>query len=117
MNGSQGRLYPKRALTNAQAISLVMRVADGFQPEGKKGQHWAVNYFDRAKALGFEGISPIYYQKNGLMNMQTFINFLYSTAHPYETITPSYYGNQTAQNGQFSSSDEALLKLVEILKN
>ena len=117
MNGHKGQIYPKRALTNAQAIALVMRVADGFQPEGKRGLHWAVNYFERAKSLGFEAISSIYYQKNGLMNLQTFINFLYSTAHPHETVTPSYYGNQTAQNGQFSSSDEALLKLVEILKN
>ncbi len=117
MNGHQGHLYPKRALSNAQAIALVMRVADGFQPDGKKGQHRAVNYFERAKTLGFEGISPIYYQKNGLMKFQTFINFLYSTAHPYQTITSSQNGNQTIQNGQFSSSDEALLKLAEILKS
>ena len=117
MKGSQGYLYPKRALNNAQAIALVMRVVDGFQPEGKRGQHWAVNYFERAKKLGFDAILPIYYQKNKLMNLQNFINFLYSTVHPYQTIMPSWDGNWSSQNGQFSSSDEALLKLAEILKN
>lgn len=117
MNGYKGYLYPKRALTNAQAIALVMRVADRFEPEGKQGQHWAINYFERAKGLGFDAINPIYYEKNGLMNLQNFINFLYSTVNPHQTISSSQNSNYVTQNGRFNSSDDALLKLVEILKN
>jgi hypothetical protein len=44
-------------------------------------------YFERAKNLGFEGILPIYYQKEKLMNLEHFITFLYSVEHPHQPLT------------------------------
>jgi hypothetical protein len=35
MIGYQKKLFPKRALTNAQAVVLVMRIVDGFQKQGR----------------------------------------------------------------------------------
>ena len=43
-------------------------------------------YFERAKNLGFEGILPIYYQKEKLMNLKNFITFLYSVEHPHQPL-------------------------------
>lgn len=115
--GHRNLLHPKRTLTNAQAVALVMRIADGFQNPWKKGQHRAVNYFQRAKELGFEAILPIFHQKNGLVKGEDFINFLYSTAHPHQKIDrlEEQHSDWTAPKGGFKSSDDALRKLAEIL--
>ena len=86
MIGYQKKLFPKRALTNAQAVVLVMRIVDGFQKQGKWSQHWAIHYFERAKKLWYEGILPIYYQKEKLMNLENFITFLYSVEHPHQPL-------------------------------
>lgn len=107
------QLNPKRALTNAQAVVLVMRIVDGFHKEGGKGQHRAINYFERAKALGFDGIDPIYRKKNRLAKLEDFINFLYSIEYPYQTI--NNLGGETQKS--FRSADEAFLRLTEILRD
>lgn len=116
--GEKNRLLPKQYLTNAQAVTLIMRIVDGSQKEAISPKHWATPYFERAKALGYEGITPIYYKKNFPVTLENLINFLYSIEHPNESIKVTDYSSSTSsQTSSFSSSDDALLKLAEILKS
>ena len=117
LQGYRNLLHPKRTLTNAQAVALVMRITDGFQSPWKKGQHRAVNYFERAKELGFDAILPIFHQKNGLVKGEDFINFLYSTAHPHQRVDrlEEQHSDWRSPRDGFRSSDDALRKLAEIL--
>ena len=118
MIGYQKKLFPKRALTNAQAVVLVMRIVDGFQKQGRWSQHWAMPYFERAKNLGFDGILPIYYQKEKLMNLEHFITFLYSVEHPHQPLTQDITvpgKSYQQQNTQWST--DVLLKLLEIMRS
>ena len=118
MLGYQKKLFPKRALTNAQAVVLVMRIVDGFQKQGRWSQHWAMPYFERAKNLGFEGILPIYYQKEKLMNLENFITFLYRVEHPHQSLTQDTTVPEKSyqqQNTQWST--DVLLKLLEIMRS
>ena len=117
MLGYQKKLFPKRALTNAQAVVLVMRIVDGFQKQGRWSQHWAMPYFERAKNLGFDGILPIYYQKEKLMNLENFITFLYSVEHPHQPLVQNTVIPWTRyQQGNNEWSTDILLQLLEIMK-
>lgn len=117
MIGYQKKLFPKRALTNAQAVVLVMRIVDGFQKQGKWSQHWAIHYFERAKKLWYEGILPIYYQKEKLMNLENFITFLYSVEHPHQPLVQNTVIPWTRyQQGNSEWSTDILLQLLEIMK-
>jgi len=117
MLGYQKKLFPKRALTNAQAVVLVMRIVDGFQKQGKWSQHWAIHYFERAKKLWYEGILPIYYQKEKLMNLENFVTFLYSVEHPHQPLVQNTVIPWTRyQQGNNEWSTDILLQLLEIMK-
>lgn len=117
MLGYQKKLFPKRVLTNAQAVVLVMRIVDGFQKQGRWSQHWAMPYFERAKKLGFDGILPIYYQKEKLMNLENFITFLYSVEHPHQPLVQNTVIPWTRyQQGNNEWSTDILLQLLEIMK-
>lgn len=119
MMGERNRLLPQQYLTNGQAITMVMRIVDGYQKEATiKGQHWAQPYFERAKVLGYEGITPIYYRKNFPITLETLINFLWSVSNPNQTITSTIWsapweGNENRQ--ALPSSDDMLSKLAEIM--
>ena len=117
MLGYQKKLFPKRALTNAQAVVLVMRIVDGFQKQGRWSQHWAIHYFERAKKLWYEGILPIYYQKEKLMNLENFITFLYSVEHSHQPLVQNTVIPWTRyQQGNNEWSTDILLQLLEIMK-
>ena len=116
--GEKNKLLPKQYLSNAQAITLVMRVVDGYQKEASWGEHRAAPYFKRAKELWYEWITPLYYKKNLPMTLENFINFLYSVEHPHQSVTQTEMSADTSnQKSSFKSSDDALLKLAEIMSS
>jgi hypothetical protein len=49
MRGSNGKFMPTASFSNAHAITVIVRLLDGDQPE--TGVHWASNYLARAKVL------------------------------------------------------------------
>lgn len=50
VRGSNGKFLPDHSLTNAQAVTIVVRIIDGWQSESG-GTHWADKYYKRAKEL------------------------------------------------------------------
>ena len=52
------------------------------------------------------------------MTLENFINFLYSVEHPYQSVTQTEISADTSnQKSSFKSSDDALLKLAEIMSS
>jgi hypothetical protein len=51
--GSNGYFYPSQELTNAQAVTVVVRILDGIQSEYGL-THWADNYYTRARQIGLD---------------------------------------------------------------
>lgn len=47
--GSDGKFMPTASFTNAQALTVLIRLIDGIKEEN--GSHWAENYLNTAKAL------------------------------------------------------------------
>ena len=48
--GSDGKFYPTSNLTNAQTVTALVRIVDGYQSE--EGTDWSANYYKRANELG-----------------------------------------------------------------
>jgi len=68
MKWSNGKFMPKDKFTNAQALTVIVRLLDGNQPE--TGTHWASNYLARAKVLWLtSGL-----QTNSSSNLDAFIS-------------------------------------------
>lgn len=86
LRGEKNNLLPTRYLSTAHAVTLIMRVVDGYQKEATGGKHRATPYFERAKALGYEGILPIYYRKTMPITLEQLVNFLYSVEYPHQEI-------------------------------
>lgn len=113
---SNNKISPKRTLSKQEAIALVMRIIDGEQKEKTQG-HRAYHYYERAKELWYYGVPDITNDKNPLITLEEFIDFLYSTEYPYETISKTKNNINYTTGGSFKTSDDALLKLLEIIKN
>ena len=113
---SNGRINPKRTLNRQEAVAMVMRIIDGYQQE-KTQWHRAYNYYERARTLGYYGVPNILDDTKSMITIEDFISFLYSTQYPWETITKSKTVVNYTTWGAFKSSDDALLKLLDIFKN
>ena len=111
---SNKKIAPKRTLTKQEAVALVMRVIDGEQKE-KKSWPWAYNYYTRARELWFYAVPDITKEDKPNITIEEFINFLYSTKHPFETVTRDTRTVQYNSLWNFKTSDDALLRLTEIL--
>lgn len=116
LNGEKWHLYPLWQLTNGQAVALIIRIIDGWQDETVLGwRHRAQGYFDRARVLGYD-IDQLSRVKNAPITYEGLINFLYSTKYPNEQITEKINDQNSSQlNHEFSSSDDALRRLAEIM--
>ena len=113
LRGSNRKINPKRILSKQEAVALVMRIIDGEQSEKKNP--WAYNYYKRARELWYYWAPNILNDDNQNITIEEFINFLYSTKHPFETITKDTRTVQYNSLGNFKTSDDALLRLAEIL--
>lgn len=112
LNGEAGSLYPLWNLTNGQTVALIMRIIDGVQDESTTGgRHWAQGYFDRASQLGFQ-VTQLNKVKNAAISYEDLVIFLYSTKYPNQSISKV---QATSGSTTFSSSDDALKRLVEIM--
>lgn len=116
LRGEKNNLLPTRYLSTAHAVTLIMRVVDGYQKEATGGKHRATPYFERAKALGYEGILPIYYRKTMPITLEQLVNFLYSVEYPHQEIPTTTTSQWTTfQSTSSKSSDDVLRKLAEIM--
>ncbi len=112
---SNKKIAPKRTLTKQEAVAIVMRIIDWEQKE-KKEWHWAYNYYSKARELWYYGAPDITKDDKPYITIEEFISFLYSTKHPFETITKDTKTVQYNSLWNFKTSDDALLRLSEILK-
>ena len=112
---SNKKIAPKRTLTKQEAVAIVMRIIDWEQKE-KKEWHWAYNYYSKARELWYYGAPDITKNDKPYITIEEFISFLYSTKHPFETITKDTKTVQYNSLWNFKTSDDALLRLSEILK-
>ena len=112
---SNKKIAPKRTLTKQEAVAIVMRIIDWEQKE-KKEWHWAYNYYSKARELWYYGAPDITKDDKPYITIEEFISFLYSTKHPFETITKDTKTVQYNSLWHFKTSDDALLRLSEILK-
>ena len=112
---SNKKIAPKRTLTKQEAVAIVMRIIDWEQKE-KKEWHWAYNYYTQARELWYYGVPNITDDAKPYITIEEFISFLYSTKHPFETITKDTKTVQYNSLWNFKTSDDALLRLSEILK-
>ena len=65
--------------------------------------------------LWFYAVPDITKEDKPNITIEEFINFLYSTKHPFETITRDTRTVQYNSLWNFKTSDDALLRLTEIL--
>ena len=112
---SNKKIAPKRTLAKQEAVAIVMRIIDWEQKE-KKEWHWAYNYYSKARELWYYGAPDITKDDKPYITIEEFISFLYSTKHPFETITKDTKTVQYNSLWNFKTSDDALLRLSEILK-
>lgn len=114
---TNNKIQPLKELNKQAATALVMRIIDWDQKE-KKSWPWAYNYYTRARELGYYGVPNIMKDANKSVTVEEFINFLYSTKHPFETIKKDTSKTVNYKsNWEFQSSRDALNKLEEILKS
>ncbi len=110
---SNGRINPKRTLSTQEAVALVMRIIDWYQKEKTQG-HRAYYYYERARTLWYLGVPNILDDSKSMITIEDFVTFIYSTQHPWETITKTKTTVKYTTWWEFKSSDDALLKLLEI---
>ena len=115
LRGSNKKINPKRTLSKQEAIALVMRIIDGEQKE-KKSWPWAYYYYTRAKELWYFWAPDITKEdKEPSITIEEFISFLYTTKHPFETVTKDNRKVEYTTLGNFKTSDDASLRLNEVL--
>ncbi|MDR0607279.1 MAG: hypothetical protein LBG52_02770 [Candidatus Peribacteria bacterium] len=73
-NGANGKFLPDQKLTNAQAITVVVRILDGKQSEN--GAHRADNYYTRARDIGLDLTN--FYDKDAPTTRGDVITLLYT---------------------------------------
>ena len=113
LHWSNNRISPKRTLSKQEAVALVMRIVDGESKE-KKTTNWADEYYKRASDYWF--LEAPKDDKQGSITIEEFIHFLYSTKHPFEKVTKDNREVRYTSVWNFQTSDDALLRLVEIIK-
>ncbi|AKH32478.1 hypothetical protein XF24_00113 [candidate division SR1 bacterium Aalborg_AAW-1] len=74
--GYEGKFMPTWALTNSQALAVMIRITSGYESETGVS-YWADNYYKKAQSLGRLSLLPVLNNKEGLGTRGTVAQLVY----------------------------------------